>query len=76
MGADGSDPVNLTENASFDTEPAWSPDGGSIAFSTGRDGNSEIYVMDADGGSPVNLTNDSGTDDKPAWSQRPASVGT
>ena len=68
--------MNLTNDPGFDQEPSWSPDGGSIAFATGRDGNSEVYVMDADGGSPVNLTNDSGTDDKPAWSQRPASVGT
>ena len=29
--------------------PAWSPDGTKIAFTTTRDGNAEIYVMNRDG---------------------------
>lgn len=40
-------------NADF----AWSPNGQQILFSTVRDGNPEIYVMDADGSNPTNLTN-------------------
>ena len=39
-----------------------------IAFTSFRDGNSEIYVMDADGKNPRNLTNHPGIDDSPAWS--------
>ena len=39
-----------------------------IAFSSGRSGNAEIYVMDADGGNQLNLTNDPGDDRSPAWS--------
>jgi len=34
----------------------WSPDGRKIVFSSDRDGNDEIYVMDADGGHQTLLT--------------------
>ena len=49
-------------------QPARSPDGTKVAFSSIRDGNLEIYVMDADGGNPVNLTRDDAYDQAPAWS--------
>ena len=53
MNADGSAQVDLTNDpSSFDSDPAWSPDGEHIAyshfgFSSGE--RSEIYVMNADG---------------------------
>jgi Tol biopolymer transport system component len=43
MNADGSGKRWLPSNGS------WSPDGRKIVFSSGRDGNGEIYVMNADG---------------------------
>ena len=39
-----------------------------IAFTSTRDGEVEIYVMDADGGNPQNLTNNNGLDTYPSWS--------
>ena len=39
-----------------------------IAFSSDREGNSEIYVMDNDGGNPQNLTNHPDSDFHPSWS--------
>ena len=39
-----------------------------IVFSTSRDGNFEIYVMDADGGNQENLTNHPAYDGQPDWS--------
>ena len=39
-----------------------------IAFTSGRDGNSEIYVMDADGKNQRRLTNHPATDFNPSWS--------
>ena len=38
-------------------EPSWSPDSKHIAFTSNRDGNLEIYVMDVDGGNQQRLTN-------------------
>ena len=60
--------VRLTNDPKWDTYPAWSPDGGKIAFTSERDGNTEIYVMDADGGNQINLTNSPGRDEWPDWS--------
>jgi Tol biopolymer transport system component len=48
--------------------PAWSPDGRTIVFVSGRDGNGEVYAMDANGSSPRNLTQDPAQDVHPAWS--------
>ena len=39
-----------------------------IAFSSTRDGNSEIYVMDADGNNQIRLTNHPEADNQPSWS--------
>ena len=50
---DGSGRLQLTDNAFGDEDPAWSPDGQSIAFSSNRDGNWEIYLMNADGSDPA-----------------------
>ena len=46
----------LTNHDGIDYWPVWSPDGKRIAFTSNRDGNYEIYVMDADGGNQRNLT--------------------
>ena len=46
-----------------------------IAFTSDRDGNSEIYVMDADGSNPVNLTkNQARRDTGPSWQPLPLAV--
>ena len=39
-----------------------------IAFTSERDGNREIYLMDADGGNQRRLTNFNHTDGSPSWS--------
>ena len=39
-----------------------------IAFTSDRDGNKEIYVMNADGGDQTRLTNNPDSDFAPAWS--------
>ena len=58
----------LTDASGNDSSPSWSPDGRSIAFTSDRDGNREIYVMDANGDNLQNLTNDSSQDRSPSWS--------
>ena len=68
MDADGSNQTNLTNNSAHDGDPMWSPDGTKIAFSSDRDGNRDIYVMNSDGSNQTNLTGNSANDDAPAWS--------
>ena len=57
VNADGSSPVQLTDNDADDSIPRVSPDGAKILFISERDGNAEIYVMDVDGSNQVNLSN-------------------
>jgi dipeptidyl aminopeptidase/acylaminoacyl peptidase len=77
MRADGRAQTQLTTSPAFDGDPAYSPDGGRIAFTSARDGNREIYVMNADGSSQTRLTHTAGrvgnpdhesVDQNPAWS--------
>jgi TolB protein len=48
--------------------PIWSPDGSRIAFTTNRDGNPEIYVMNRDGSGLRRMTNHPAIDVSPTWS--------
>jgi TolB protein len=48
--------TQLTSNPGNDLEPAWSPDGAQIAFTSDGDGDFDIYVMNADGSGTVNVT--------------------
>lgn len=50
-----------------DYAPCWSPDGKWILFTSERDGDPEIYIMDATGGNLTNLTQLPSTDKDPAW---------
>ena len=66
LSADGTTLTNLTNNPSSDTDPAWSPDGESIAFASDRSGGGQVYLMNADGSDQDQLTSDGASN--PAWS--------
>jgi len=74
MNRDGTDPVNVTNNPSFEGYPAWSPDGSKVAFASNRAGktrgNFHLYIMSADGSDVVRiLENDAMVEDaRPQWS--------
>src|SRR6516164_10135371 len=51
----GSGLERLTDNQARDTYPRFSPDGNSIAFSSSRAGNYDVYVIPAGGGKPRQL---------------------
>ena len=55
MDADGNNHVRLENQAA---DPSWSPDGQTIAFVSGRDGGSEIYVIGVDGRGRKRVTHD------------------
>jgi Tol biopolymer transport system component len=52
-----------------DMFPRWSPDGTRIVFTSDRDGDPEIYVMQADGSGPRRLTYSPGRDAHPFFSR-------
>jgi Tol biopolymer transport system component len=68
MNADGSDAVNISNNAFCDRSPVWSPDGARIAFRSEREGDWDVYVMNADGTDQRRLAGNVGLDRAPAWS--------
>lgn len=59
--------TNLTLG-SGGTDPAWSPDGTRIAFSSLRDGNYEIYTTDLKGEQIQRLTYTEWAEAEPSWS--------
>lgn len=73
MGEDGSNPTQITNNTLDDEDPAWSPDGSTIAFARDFDpvrGRSRYDVMtiQVDGAGERNLTSRKGDDLQPSWS--------
>ncbi len=58
----------LTDNEADEGQPAWSPDGRTIAFVSDRDGQPEIYTMQSDGSQQRRLTVSGDYDGDPAWS--------
>ena len=68
INLDGSDETHLNPNPYDCYSPVVSPDGGTIAFVSSREGDIEIYLMDADGSNERRLTNGIGASMQPAFS--------
>ena len=74
MPADGSDPVQITDNEVNDFSPEWSPDGSRLVFQTtypsesGGDERSAIAMVGSGGGEVVVLTAGPRFDGRPVWS--------
>jgi Tol biopolymer transport system component len=62
---DGTSLRRLTSTPGYDAEGSYSPDGSQIVFTSFRDGDGEIYVMDADGRNPRRITRAKGYDGGP-----------
>ncbi|RPI71690.1 MAG: hypothetical protein EHM47_09665 [Ignavibacteriales bacterium] len=66
--ADGSDLKQLTTSEGYDAEATVSPGKDKIVFTSTRDGDPEIYVMDIDGNNQKRLTFEKGYDGGPFFS--------
>ncbi|MFN8420578.1 MAG: hypothetical protein U0528_15245 [Anaerolineae bacterium] len=62
-------PIRLTNTITGDDrDPVWSPDGTKIAFTSNRDGNWELYVLDMTTGQTRTLTKFLAYKGSPTWS--------
>lgn len=69
MNADGSDiqPLNVTPSLAGDFDPAWSPDGKRMAFTSLRTGTRHIFVVNLEDGQPQEISNTPYADMHPSW---------
>lgn len=63
---DGSSLTQLTNDPNYESYPAWSPDGSTLAFASSRDGGSHIYLMGETGTDVRKLTSDF-SNSYPVW---------
>ncbi len=66
--ADGSGERQITQRGSLNYNPAWSPKGDWIAFTSERGGSADLYRMHPDGTGVERLTDDPAYDDQAAFS--------
>ncbi len=65
--AGGGAVVTQMTDSGMDSAPYWSPDGTLLLFTSERDGNGEIYIMDMAKNQVFNLTDLASEDRDPAW---------
>jgi Tol biopolymer transport system component len=58
----------ITDAAGLEDEPAFSPDGKYIAYTTDDKGNLDIMIQPVDGGAPMRVVDSDADDAQPAWS--------
>ena len=63
----GGPPQRVTLSPGADISPNWSPDGSTIAYRRGADGDSQIWAIPATGGIPKKLTSNEGVPLSFAW---------
>jgi TolB protein len=68
MDMDGYKPFSVTKNKSINISPSFSPNGGSVVFTSYMRGNPDIYVSKIGGGSLRRLSSGKGSNLTPAWS--------
>ena len=80
IDVDGGAPRQITDGDFADATPAWSPDGGTIAFVSARhddrdlDNRADVWVVSAAGGEPRRVTDTAGPVGYPAFSPDGASI--
>src|SRR5262249_47730329 len=70
MNTDGTERRNISPNAGFDYDPAWSPDGKMIALVTAIRGQGpRVWLMNADGTNRRRVTDSNDAEERPSWSR-------
>lgn len=67
VAATGGRPSRITVHEAYESNPVFSPDGKSLAFSGARYGNADIFTIPVDGGTPRRLTFHSAADNVASW---------
>jgi len=57
----------LTAHDAYDGNPKWSPDGNSLAFTSNRFGNRDVFIIPAQGGVPQRVTQHSESESVHGW---------
>lgn len=65
---DRNDVIQWTGDDSAKRNPAWAPDGHTLAYGSNRDGSWQIYKKNISGGREIKLTSPPGDNFEPAWS--------
>ncbi len=68
MDYDGYNPVLITGNRSINLSPRWSPDGNRIAYTSYRDNNPDLFLLDLRSGRRGPISKTPGLNAAPAWS--------
>ncbi len=71
----GGTAVRLTTSNGSESNPMFSPDGNTVAFTGEYDGNVDVYVVSANGGEPKRITYHPGADAVSGWTPDGKSVG-
>ena len=64
----GGPPVQVTDDASVELDPAWSPDSAQLAFASDRGGHMDLWIDDLRTNRKTQLTEEHGAVSGPAWS--------
>lgn len=64
---DGSGARRLSQGASAQTQPTFSPDGSQVAYVSPVNGNPQVFVMDADGQNAQQVTQNAGAKQQPTF---------
>jgi tricorn protease len=64
---EGGPALRLTAGAGIESDPCFSPDGASVAFTGQYDGNIDVFVVPAAGGVPRRITYHPGADEVVGW---------
>ncbi len=68
-------PTRVTQEMSWEGEPAISPDGREIVYVSDASGNLDLYIIDIRGGDPLQITTDPATDRDPFWFPDGSAIG-